>query len=56
MTGGLYVGLAVAAALDAERRSAHPVDLVTLVAAFPVMHVAWGAGLLTSLVRRPTTG
>jgi len=56
VTGGLYAGLAVAAALDAQRRSADPVDPVTLIAAFPVMHVAWGAGLLTSLVRRPTTG
>jgi len=51
---GTYAFLDVAAAVQV--RHDHPNDPVAfgvLVAAFPVMHIGWGAGVLSSIVSRP---
>ena len=44
-----YAGLVTVAVLRARPRI-HDADPLVLVAAFPVMHVAWGAGFLSSVV------
>lgn len=46
-----YAGL-LAAASRAAARSAVDADVKTFVAAFPTMHVAWGAGFLRGLLQR----
>jgi len=55
LTAGAYGCLAVGAALAARRSLPDDeVDLPVLIAAFPVMHVSWGAGLLASIASPPT--
>lgn len=49
MAGGLYAALLVTAVASA-RPGDHNADPLTLAAAFPIMHGAWGAGFLASLV------
>lgn len=44
-----YTGL-IAASVAMDRPAAHGADPVVYVAAFPVMHLAWGAGFLVSLL------
>lgn len=44
-----YAGLMVAGVVQARPQD-HDADLAVLAACFPVMHVAWGAGFLTSVL------
>jgi GT2 family glycosyltransferase len=44
-----YTVVAIAATVRARPRE-HRADVVTLLAAFPVMHVSWGAGFLASVL------
>ena len=48
--GGLYGALVLAAVVH-SRPSQHQADPLVLAAAFPVMHVSWGAGYLTSVLQ-----
>jgi glycosyltransferase involved in cell wall biosynthesis len=48
-TGGIAYGGLLVAALASSRPRRHGADPVTFVAAFPVMHVAWGVGVWTAL-------
>ncbi len=49
----LYVVGLIVACTSARKRSVGDVDIPVLVVAFPVMHLSWGFGFLTSLFRRP---
>jgi hypothetical protein len=48
-TGGAAYGGLLVAALASSRPRHHGADPVTFLAAFPVMHVAWGAGFWAAL-------
>ncbi len=51
---GLYAAGVAGSVLHARRTDPrHPVDLAALVAAFPTMHLSWGAGFLVSLLAPP---
>ena len=47
--GGAYAALAAAAVVHGRPRR-HGADPFVLLAAFPVMHLAWGSGFLVSLI------
>ena len=53
-SAGLYFGGLITATVIA-RPHRHGASTATYVAAFPVMHIAWGSGFLYSLVRPPSS-
>ena len=51
LAGGLAYGLATLLAVSRARPREHDASAVVLAASFPIMHGAWGAGFLASLLR-----